>query len=80
VLVAGPLAAALAGAGAGGATGGVIGGLIGLGVPKHEVKAFEEALDKDAGLVLGVEVDDESRKGDIKKILKETGGKGVSEQ
>lgn len=79
VLVAGPAAAALAGAGAGGATGGILGGLLGLGVPKHTVRSFEDALNKDSGMVLGVEVTDENKK-DVKKILKDAGGKGISDE
>lgn len=80
VLVAGPIAAALAGAGAGGATGGVLGALMGMGVPKHEVKAFESALEDSAGMVLGVAVDDDDDRDEVKSILKQTGGKGVSVQ
>jgi predicted phage tail protein len=80
VLVAGPIAAALAGAGAGGAAGGVLGGLLGMGVPKHEVKSFKDAIDNNAGMVVGVAVNDGDNAGDIKRILKDAGGKGVSEQ
>lgn len=79
VLVAGPLAAALAGAGAGGATGGVLGGLMGMGVPEKRVKSYEHAVDKDAGMVLGVEVTD-AIKHDVKEILKDAGGEAISEE
>jgi ferritin-like metal-binding protein YciE len=55
LLVAGPIVAALAGAGAGAAAGGVIGGLIGLGIPEHQVKYFQDAIEKGSVLV-GVKV------------------------
>jgi len=77
VLVAGPIVAALAGIGAGGAAGGLLGGLIGLGIPDQHVKAYEDALDNEGGVVLGVEIDDDNRS-KVKEILKETGGKALS--
>lgn len=54
LLAAGPLVAALAGAGAGAAGGSIIGGLVGLAIPEHEVKHYEDAIEKGAVLV-GVE-------------------------
>lgn len=51
ILVAGPIVAALAGAGAGAAAGGIIGGLIGYGIPEHQVKFFQDAIDKGSVLV-----------------------------
>lgn len=56
LIAAGPIVAALAGAGAGAAAGGVLGGLIGLGIPEHEVKFYEDALNKGSVLV-GVKTD-----------------------
>lgn len=78
MLVAGPVAAALAGAGAGGATGVLLGALMGAGVPKHEVNAFESALNKKKGMVLGVSIENgDDRREDIKRIMKDNVGKGV---
>lgn len=54
LLVAGPLVAALAGAGAGAAGGSVLGGLIGMAIPEHEIKHYEEALEK-GSVLIGVE-------------------------
>jgi len=66
LLVSGPAVAALAGAGAGAAGGGIIGGLIGAAVPEHEVKFYEDALEK-GSVLIGVEHTD-----DNKKLVKET--------
>lgn len=60
IIAAGPLVAALAGAGAGAAAGGVLGGLIGLGIPEHEVKFYQDALNKGSVLV-GVRSDSNNR-------------------
>lgn len=60
IIAAGPLVAALAGAGAGAAAGGVLGGLIGLGIPEHEVKFYQDALNKGSVLV-GVRSDSSNR-------------------
>lgn len=51
LLVAGPIVAALAGGGAGAAAGMGIGALIGAAIPEHEVKHYQDALDKGAVLV-----------------------------
>ncbi|MCC6678562.1 MAG: ferritin-like domain-containing protein [Phycisphaerales bacterium] len=51
LIAAGPIVAALAGAGAGAAAGGVLGGLVGLGIPEHQVKFFQDALNKGSVLV-----------------------------
>lgn len=75
-VLAGPLVAAAAGAAAGGAAGGVAGGLIGLGIPEHEAKAYHEAI-KEGGVLLGVEVMDGDKR-DVKKILKDAGGRAIS--
>ena len=51
LLAAGPLVAALTGAGAGAVAGSVLGGLVGLGVPEHEIKHYENAIEKGSVLV-----------------------------
>jgi hypothetical protein len=77
LLIAGPIAAALAGAGAGGATGGILGGLIGLGVADNHVKSYDQAVGESRGMLLGVETND-ATKGQVRDILKATGGKSIS--
>lgn len=69
LLVAGPLVAALAGAGAGAAGGSIIGGLVGLAIPEHEVKHYEEAIEKGAVLV-GVECLNSDEEKLVKDIFK----------
>lgn len=51
IVAAGPIVAALAGAGAGAAGGSVLGGLIGSAIPEHEIKHYENAIDKGHVLV-----------------------------
>lgn len=80
VLAAGPIVAALAGAGAGGAAGGLVGGLIGLGIPEHEAKVYEDTINNNGGMLLGVEVADDVSNSSVKDILKDAGGEGVSVQ
>ena len=46
LVAAGPIVAALAGAGAGAAAGGLVGGLVGLGIPEHEAKYYDGAIQK----------------------------------
>jgi len=75
-ILAGPLVAAVAGAGVGAAAGGVAGGLIGLGIPEHEAKTYQKTI-QEGGILLGVTVDG-SDKHDVKKILKDAGGHGVT--
>ncbi|MFA9478801.1 hypothetical protein ACERK3_10885 [Phycisphaerales bacterium AB-hyl4] len=67
LLIAGPLAAALAGAGAGAAGGGILGGLVGVAIPEHEVKHYEDALERGSVLV-GVEYETS----DQKKVVQDT--------
>ena len=76
LVISGPIIAALAGAGVGGVTGGLIGGLVGLGIPEHQAKIYEDAINNNGGMLLGVEVDD-SNEDQIKNILKDAGGEGV---
>jgi len=72
----GPLVAALAGAGAGAVAGGAVGGLIGLGIPEHEAKSYQTAI-REGGILIGVEVPDGNVE-PVKKILKTSGGEGLS--
>lgn len=67
ILAAGPLIAAFAGAGAGALGGGAIGGAIGAAIPEHEVKHYQDALEK-GSVMIGVECDDS----DVKDIVEET--------
>lgn len=68
LVVAGPLIAALAGAGAGAAGGSVLGGLIGLAIPEHEIKHYEEAIERGSVLV-GVECDDADERKSAKAVF-----------
>jgi hypothetical protein len=77
ILVAGPIAAALAGAGAGAATGGVIGGLIGAATPEHEIKHYEDAIEKGSVLV-GVTCNQDGEEEIAKRTLKGVGALKVS--
>jgi hypothetical protein len=79
LLVAGPVVAALAGAGAGAAGGSILGGLVGASIPEHEIKHYEDALNKGSVLV-GVHVpDDADDLEDVaKRTLKESGAIKVS--
>jgi ferritin-like metal-binding protein YciE len=73
LLAAGPIVAALAGAGAGAAAGGVVGGLVGLGIPEHEVRYYQDALEK-GSVIVGVRTDS-ANKTLVKDILKERGSR-----
>ena len=68
ILVAGPLVAALAGAGAGAAGGSILGGLVGLAIPEHEIKHYEEAIERGSVLV-GVECKDSDERDAAKKVF-----------
>lgn len=73
----GPLVAALAGAGAGAAAGGTLGGLAGLAIPEHEIKHYEDAIERGSVLV-GVNEESSLEKSTIRGALKEYGPKKVS--
>lgn len=77
LLVAGPLVAALAGAGAGAAGGSVLGGLIGLAIPEHEVKHYEEAIERGSVLV-GVECDDSDERKAAKAVFERYNAEKIS--
>ncbi len=68
LLVAGPLVAAFTGAGAGAVSGGILGGLIGMGFSEHEVKHFEDVLDK-GSVVVAVDTAKAADEGLIKGIF-----------
>lgn len=77
LLVAGPVVAALAGAGAGAAAGGVVGGAIGAAIPEHEVKHYEDAVQKGSVLV-GVHSDNSDHKDVAKQTFKDCNADKVS--
>lgn len=76
LLVAGPLVAALAAGGAGAAAGGTIGAIVGAFIPEHEIKYYEDALNKGSVLV-GVKYNSDN-KDDIKEVLEKSGAEKVS--
>lgn len=67
LLVAGPLVAAFAAGGVGAAVGGSLGAVIGAFIPEHEVKFYENAIEKGSVLV-GVKFNSDN-KDTIKEIL-----------
>ncbi len=75
LLAAGPIVAVLAGVGAGAAAGGITGALIGLGIPEHEAKFYNEALER-GGMLVGVYAHDD-RKAIARKILDAAGAEVV---
>lgn len=77
LLVAGPLIAALTGAGAGAVAGSVLGGLVGLGIPEHEIKHYENAIEKGSVLV-GVHYKDSDQKKLAKEVLDSCSAEKVS--
>lgn len=77
LLAAGPIVAALAGAGAGAAAGGLVGGLVGLAIPEHEVKFYEDALER-GGVVVGVSCENSETEKMVKKVMQENGASKVS--
>lgn len=76
LLIAGPLVAALAAGGAGAAAGGTIGAIIGAFIPEHEIKYYEDAIEKGSVLV-GVKYTSDN-KDDIKEALENAGAENVS--
>ncbi|MCE3236393.1 MAG: hypothetical protein K0Q50_2584 [Vampirovibrio sp.] len=52
LLVAGPLVGALTAGAIGAAAGGLIGALVGAGIPEHEAKFFEDALNKQGQILV----------------------------
>lgn len=76
LLITGPLVAALAAGGAGAAAGGTIGAIIGAFIPEHEIKYYEDAIEKGSVLV-GVKYTSDN-KDDIKEALENAGAENVS--
>lgn len=76
LLAVGPIVAALAGAGAGAASGAAVGALAGYAIPEHEVKHYEDALEK-GSVLLGVEKKSD-RNDMVKDCLKDCGCDKVS--
>ena len=77
LIAAGPLVAALAGAGAGAAGGSALGAAIGAAIPEHEVKHYEDAIEKGSVLV-GVQCEDGDRKDTVKDVFKQFEAEKVS--
>ena len=75
LVAAGPVLATLAGLGAGAAAGGLTGALIGLGIPEHEAKFYNEAIQQ-GGILVGVYAHDD-RASDARKILSAAGADQV---
>ncbi|HCT46224.1 MAG: hypothetical protein CMJ35_09725 [Phycisphaerae bacterium] len=77
IVAAGPLVAALAGAGAGAAGGSVLGGLVGAAIPEHEIKHYEDAIEKGHVLV-GVNCNDSDRCDAARDIFEQFNASKVS--
>ena len=75
IVAAGPVVATLAGLGAGAAAGGLAGALIGMGIPEHEAKFYNEAIEK-GGILVGVYAHDD-RADQARKILEASGADKV---
>jgi len=76
LLVAGPIVAALAAGGAGAAAGGSIGAIIGAFIPEHEIKYYEDAIDK-GSILIGVKYNSDN-KDEIKDIFEKAEASKVS--
>ena len=75
LVAAGPIVATLAGLGAGAAAGGLTGALVGLGLPEHEAKFYNEAIEK-GSILVGV-YSHSDRADQAKKILEAAGAEKV---
>lgn len=76
LIVSGPLVAALAAGGAGAAAGGTIGAIVGAFIPEHEIKYYEDAIEK-GSILLGVAYNSDN-KSNIEDTLKEAGADKVA--
>lgn len=76
LLATGPIVAALAAGGAGAAAGGTVGAIIGAFIPEHEIKYYEDAIEKGSVLV-GVKYNSDN-KDKIKDALDDAGAEKVS--
>jgi hypothetical protein len=75
LVAAGPVVATLAGLGAGAAAGGLTGALIGVGIPEHEAKFYNEAIEQ-GGILLGVYAHDD-RAAQARRLLEASGAEKV---
>lgn len=71
LLAAGPVVAILAGLGAGAAAGGLTGALIGLGIPEHEAKFYNDAIER-GGILVGAYAHDDKK--DVARIILDAAG------
>jgi hypothetical protein len=76
LLVTGPLVAALAAGGAGAAVGGTIGAIIGTFIPVHEIKFYEDAIER-GSVLIGVKHSGDNKDA-IKQALKNAGADKIS--
>lgn len=76
LLVAGPLVAAFAAGGAGAAIGGTFGAAIGALIPEHEIKFYEDAIEK-GSILIGVKYNSDN-KNSIEEVLESAGASNVS--
>jgi len=76
LLVAGPLVAAFAAGGAGAAVGGTLGAAIGAFIPEHEIKYYEDAIEK-GSILIGVKYSSDNKNA-IEEILNNAGASNVS--
>ena len=76
LIISGPLVAALAAGGAGAAAGGTIGAIIGAFIPEHEIKYYQDAIDK-GSILIGVKYTSDN-KDKIEEIFKDIGADKVS--
>ncbi|MDN3396373.1 MULTISPECIES: general stress protein [unclassified Pseudoalteromonas] len=76
LLVAGPLVSALAAGGGGAAVGGTLGAAIGAFIPEHEIKYYEDAIEK-GSILVGVKYNSDN-KNSVEEILDNAGASKVS--
>lgn len=76
LLIAGPLVAAFAAGGAGAVAGGTIGAIIGAFIPEHELKFYQDAIEK-GSVLIGVKYTDDNQD-KVKEILRDAGAQNVS--
>jgi len=74
---AGPIMGMMAGMGAGVTLGGLTGALVGSGMPEYEAKRYEGRVRK-GGILLSVHCDNDEWSNTARKLLKQTGGRGIS--
>ncbi|GAA0858108.1 hypothetical protein [Aliiglaciecola litoralis] len=76
LLASGPIVAALTAGGAGAAAGGTIGAIIGAFIPEHEIKYYEDAIEK-GSILVGVKYNSDN-KDKIKDALDDAGAEKVA--